>query len=199
MSNIQIELDIEPSGKMFSKSLEEKYDVTGPIGTRGEIFVAELLRSRGWFVDITKRDKVLQGKGFDLIISDGSEVKKTIDVKNNIGKNNELVLEIFKESGKPGWIQSLNKTNDYYVHVKVPKNETKSQILYKYSKTKMWEYLNDLGMFEATFVKGEGWKPLYKGIHSLQQSWDREKQKPSDWLLYIEHDNMPDFVITEHI
>ena len=89
MSNIQIELDIEPSGKMFSKSLEEKYDVTGPIGTRGEIFVAELLRGRGWVVDITKRDKVLQGKGFDLIISNGSEVKKTIDVKNNIGKNNE--------------------------------------------------------------------------------------------------------------
>lgn len=143
--------------KKFSKTLEEKFGLSGKKGLEGEEFFKLFYESKGYIVTHYDDDVVFQIEGVDFLIDTGKNFY-TVDVKNNLTAYNT----IYVECNDKGWLFNPKKKSEYISHV----NPT-SRIIATYKRIKMQEYIkenfkdykNDIISFpirELSFAKIEG-------------------------------------------
>lgn len=109
--------------KKWTKSTEEAFGPTGRKGYIGEKFFADVYSQKGYTVIVTESDRKMQLKGIDIVLKK-DEACYTVDVKNNLKKDNSFYVEIAPE----GWLFSTNYLNEYVSHVNP---ETRTIATYK--------------------------------------------------------------------
>jgi hypothetical protein len=91
----------------FSQTLEQKYPIHGPIGSKGEKDVNILFKKAGSKTVHHPRSFKHQVPGNDL------EIDSTkVDVKTNIQPNGNFAIEV----GGKGWLLSKTKKSPYIIH-----------------------------------------------------------------------------------
>lgn len=144
------------SGKKFTKTLVEKFGERGKIAEEGEKFFCDFYTSKGWIATRFEDDVYEQVIGCDVILRKGNECY-SIDVKNNLKNENELIVECLPD----GWLFNPIKKSMFISHVN-PK--LKQIISYRRERMKdyiiscCWDFRNEiirLDPSKLSFVKWE--------------------------------------------
>lgn len=139
------------SGKKFPKTLTQKHGSSGDKGEKGEVFFKNYCESGGLKTILFEDHINAQTQGIDVVVVGKSGSMYSFDVKNNIDKDNQIVVEC-KDSG---WLFNPVKTSDYIAHVDVNK-----KIIVSYKREDMknfiidnfWDYRSDLIRFNKNEI-----------------------------------------------
>ena len=119
--------------KEFKKTLYEKYGLPGTKGQAGEDFFEQFYTKKGYRVIKTDKHILHQKNGIDFFIVT-IKGSYTIDVKNNLTLNDEVVIEMDKQ----GWLFNPIKISQFISHI-----NTSTKTIASYRRQTMIEYLND--------------------------------------------------------
>jgi hypothetical protein len=98
----------------WTKTVEEAYGSSGKLGRKGEQWLANLLRGRGYEVIDYEESHRHQLQGIDLSIKNTDTSKQfTLDVKTNIKNDGTFFIEI----SETGWLLTDTKISDLIWHV----------------------------------------------------------------------------------
>jgi len=128
--------------KKWTKTTEQAFGASGRKGAIGEKFFAEIYTQRGYEVIVTESDRKMQLKGIDVILKK-DDAYYSIDVKNNLKKDNSFCVEINSE----GWLFNTKYLNVYVSHVNP---ETRTIATYKRDTMKdfidnhFWDFRDDI-------------------------------------------------------
>ena len=96
----------------WGKNAGEAFGRTGYKGVKGEHWFADYYFTKGFEVQLFEEDRSHQLAGVDVIITNESS-SYTIDVKNNLRKDNSFYVELESD----GWLFNPDYVNDYVSHV----------------------------------------------------------------------------------
>lgn len=119
--------------KKFTKTLEEKFGLSGKKGLEGEQFFKQFYESKGYIVTHYDDDVVFQIEGVDFLIDTGKNFY-TVDVKNNLTLSNT----IYVECNEDGWLYNPKKKSQFISHVNPSK-----KIIATYRRSTMQSFLQD--------------------------------------------------------
>jgi hypothetical protein len=139
------------SGKKFPRTLTQKHGNSGGKGEKGEEFFKNYCESKGLKTILFEDHINAQTQGIDAVVVDKNGLMYSYDVKNNIDKDDQIVVE-FKDNG---WLFNPVKTSDYIAHVNVHK-----KIIVSYKRKDMkdfiidnfWDYRSDLIRFNKNEI-----------------------------------------------
>jgi len=143
----------ERATSQWTKTLAEAYPITGKKGYDGEMFLYNYLKSQHKDVVCYESDRAKQEAGIDLEVTIDDKVY-TIDVKNNVTKNNRFAVEV----GSNGWLHNQKKKSKIIWHV-----NTKTGFSFYYKRSKMVEYIiqQSLKNHEGQHWKQNGLEDLF--------------------------------------
>ena len=117
----------------WTKTAEEAHGTKGAKGKEGEIFFVNTYKSLGWDTIHHESSIREQVGGIDVTLKKEDKII-TVDVKNNLTKYDEIVIEVQHD----GWLFNPKKKSDFISHV----NPTTKKIA-SYRRTKMQDYINE--------------------------------------------------------
>lgn len=101
------------STEEWTKTTEEAYGKTGAKGTIGERFVAEVLASWGWDVELHEEDFAKQVSGIDITFRNPKWARPyTADIKANLDEYGSFYVD----TSSNGWLFKSGKTSDRIWH-----------------------------------------------------------------------------------
>ena len=143
----------ERATSQWTETLAEAYPITGKKGYEGEMFLYNYLKSQHDDVVRYESDRAKQEAGVDLEVTIDDKVY-TIDVKNNVTKNNRFAVEV----GSNGWLHNQKKKSKIIWHVN---NKTGFSFYYKRSKMISFIIQQSLKNHEGTHWKQNGLEDLF--------------------------------------
>ena len=118
--------------KYWGANAGQAFGYNGYKGMKGEHWYADYYASKGYNVELFEETRKKQVAGIDVILSKEDGVDLTVDVKNNLKKDNSFYVEVLQK----GWLFNPKKKSDYISHV----NPT-TGVIGTYTRQQMQNYI----------------------------------------------------------
>lgn len=138
--------------KHWGKDAGEAFGKTGYKGMKGEHWFAEYYRNKGYDVVLFEKSREHQLVGIDVLITDKFDGWFTVDVKNNLRKDNSFFVEMYDN----GWLFNPNYKNEFISHVNIPNRvfaTYRRSTMQTFVREEYWDYRDELLLLSKDDVR----------------------------------------------